>query len=175
MQERNESVIIPNGHSNPRQLRVLFAGRDNMFNRGIMNWLNTRYELIAIYLLEMNQVTDISSIWGKLKKGDIKGLQPTYRRIYNRIRRYSLPKVIDEMAFQFLSQVILTDNEQTKWRSDLPQEFWDSSYPTNVPVSVIDNVHDGRVIEHTKSLRPDIVFSVCGATIFRKKFYTIPR
>ena len=79
-------------------MRIIFAGRDNPFNRGIINWLAKDHDVVAAFFLEPGR----HSLKAKLK------------RLRRRVKRYSMFKVIDEIFFHVYYKLIMSWSEKKK-------------------------------------------------------------
>jgi len=144
--------------NDPGQMRVLFAGRDNPFNRGIASWLAQRYDLIACYFLEPDRFS----------------VKEIIKFIRNRIRRNGILQTMDELAFQVVDRSFIRRSEKALWEKNIPVEFREAK-TLDAPCYIVKSLHSERWLQFTRQLRPDIIFSTCGRVIFRHEFYDIPR
>jgi methionyl-tRNA formyltransferase len=138
-------------------MKIIFAGRDNSFNRGIINWLSKDHEVVASFFLEPDRFT-------------FKGRM---NRIKKRIKRYGLMKVLDEMSFHFVDRLWLRKNEPAKMTA-IPQEFRKVS-DIKGDEFVVDKMNSKEWVAKVKSYEPDIIFSVCSSVIFKPQLYNTPR
>jgi hypothetical protein len=138
-------------------VRILFAGRDNAFNRGVINWLHERFTVAAVYFLEPDRFS-WSARWRKTRR---------------RARRYGWMAAADELAFHVADRLLIRRGETSLWQSRVPIAFR-RSQRLDVPTYVVENVHAETWLAKTNEIAPDIVLSTCGSVIFKKSFYSIP-
>ena len=134
---------------------VVFIGRDNLFNRRLIHQLSADH-LVRLCIFVEN---DRHSVRGIL------------RRIINRIKRYGLFKVLDELAFHIFDRLVLRRQEKEIWRES---QFL-TPIELSMPTYVTDNVHDDECLDMIRKLNPDIIFSLCCGVIFKKELYNIPK
>ena len=139
-------------------MKILFAGRDNPFNRGIINWLSERFTVTAVYFLEPDRFS-LSARWRKTRR---------------RARRNGWLATVDELAFHAVDRLLIRQGESRLWKTRVPAEF-QRSQEIRVPSFNVRDVHSPEWLARTRELAPDIVFSICGSVIFRNAFYSIPR
>jgi folate-dependent phosphoribosylglycinamide formyltransferase PurN len=139
-------------------MRIIFAGRLNSFNKAIINKLSEEHEIIYCYFLEPDRFT-FKSRWKLIRK---------------RMKKYGLFKVINELLFHVYFRVFYAKNDYALKKNHFPADFLiDEEVKFNH--SHVENINSEEWINHAKNLNPDIIFSVCGTVLFKKKFYTIPK
>lgn len=139
-------------------VKILFAGRDNPFNRGMINWLNDHFQVVAVYFLEPDRFS-LSARWRKMRR---------------RARRYGWLTALDELAFHAADRLYIRNGESRLWQTRVPAAF-QRRQEISVPSFEVRDVHSPEWLARTRELAPDIVFSICGSVIFRQPFYSIPR
>ena len=151
-------MVVMEQHYGRTPLRVIFAGRDNAFNRGFCVWLRENFELAACLFLE----------------GERFSLKGRWSRISWRGKKYGWWRVLDELAFHVYDRLILRRGEKKYWDAAIPEQYR-VMHTLDVPCYVVDNVHGKKWIEMVTSLKPDVIIGLCGSVIFKPKFYTIPK
>lgn len=139
-------------------MRVIFAGRDNSFNRGIVHWLKRDHEVVACLFLEPDRF----------------GFKARWRRIRGRARRYGWFKAMDELAFHLADRLFVRRGEKELFEGYFPEEFLRPA-PLEVPEYSVRKIHSQEWLDFIQQQKPDILFSVCGTVIFRPKLFNIPR
>jgi hypothetical protein len=137
-------------------MRIIFTGRDNAFNRRIVNYFSTEHEVVCCLFLEPERAS-----WkGKLNK--IKG----------RIKKYGLVKVLDQLAFHLFDRFILRKNESIFWKNR--PEYCDNFIKLDCPIYQVNNINGEHWVELCNSLSPDIILATCSHVIFKPSFYKTP-
>ena len=138
-------------------MRVIFAGRNNPFNRKLVTELFRDHELISCLWLEVG-LESWSSRW---------------RTIRGRMKRYGVLRAIDELAFHLYDRVFHRKrhfdffNRKAEWFTDWPK--------IDCPTYDVDKIHSKKWLDYIEEQQPDIIFSVCCKVIFRPKLFNIPR
>lgn len=139
-------------------MKIIFAGRDNAFNRGIIQWLAEDHDVIACFFLEP-------------ERGSSKG---RWKRIKLRAKKYSWFKALDELAFHLADRLWIRSDEKHRVLEDFPETFT-KSQQLEIPQFSVANIHSKKWLNYVKENNPDIIFSVCGAVIFKPQLHTLPR
>lgn len=139
-------------------LKVIFVGRKWSFNVGLANWLNTYYDLQAVFYIETNS----NSITARLRE---------YR---DRANRRGIVRTGDEILFQLFYRLWHEQKENRQWHQHIPREFRINE-PPDVPTFECDDIHSEFWLHKIRKFEPDIIFSVCTRTLFKQQLYTLPR
>ena len=139
-------------------MRVIFAGRDNAFNTGIVEWLAKEHEVVACLFLEPNRRTR-TMMW---------------KRVKGRAKKYGWLKAIDEVLFHAVDRVAIRRGESQSVLREFPPSFT-ATRSLDVPSHSVGNIHSRKWLDFVAALNPDIIFSVCGSVIFRPPLFTIPK
>jgi hypothetical protein len=139
-------------------MKVIFVGRKWSFNVGLANWLAGHFDLRAVFYVE----TKSNSVTARLRE---------YR---DRVRRRGIVRTCDEVLFQLFYRVWHEQKENRRWHQHIPREFRINE-PPDVPTFDCDDIHNEYWLRTIKELDPDIIFSVCTRTLFRKELYALPR
>ena len=139
-------------------MRVIFAGRDNDFNTGIIEWLTKEHEVLACLFLEPNRRTT-PMMW---------------KRVKQRAKKYGWVKAIDEILFHAFDRVALRRGEWQSVLREFPPAFT-ATRSLGIPCHSVGNIHSRKWLDFVAASNPDIIFSVCGSVIFRPELFTIPR
>jgi methionyl-tRNA formyltransferase len=137
-------------------MRIVFIGRDNVFNRRIIKELSTQHEIAGSFFVEPQRGTRL----GKLK------------RIKSRVQKYGVFKLADELVFHCFDRLVLRSKEAEFYKTR--PEYSSEIDMINAPECVADNIHDAEYVEIIKELKPDIIFSVCCSVFFKPELYEIP-
>ena len=144
--------------NNNKNIKIIFVGRNNDFNRGIIEWINNNFNLLYVFFIDQNNYK-IHRIFKKLKK---------------RIKRLGVLRVIDELLFRLFYLIFIQPKDKYLWKKKLPQEF--TCYPTiECATHSTDDIHSKYELGIIKNLRPDLIFSVCTNTLFKKELFNIPQ
>jgi len=137
-------------------MRIIFAGRDNSFNRKIIHDFSKEHEIVCCLFLEPERVS-----WkGKRKM------------IMRRVKKYGLIKTLDQLAFHWFDRRFLRKNEAVFWKTRA--EYCDPSIQLNYPVYQVNNINNKEWVELCRELKPDIILATCSQVIFKPQLYTIP-
>lgn len=139
-------------------MRIIFAGRDNAFNRGVVHWLKENNEVVACLFLEPDRFSN----------------RARWKRIRNRAKRFGFLKAFDELAFHAYDRLFLRKGEKALFERYFPEQFIYPK-PLNVPEYNVRNIHSDDWVAKIKEMDADIMFSVCGTVIFKPKVYELPR
>ena len=138
-------------------MRVIFAGRNNCFNRKFVAELFRDHELISCLFLEVGRETYAAR----------------FKRIRRRMKRYGVLRALDELAFHAYDRVF-HKKRNLSFIQQAPEYFLE--WPDlPCPSYDVDNIHSQKWIDYIKEQQPDILFSVCCTVIFRPKLFNIPR
>lgn len=137
-------------------MRVIFAGRDNPFNRKLIKEFSAHHEVLCCLFLEPER----GSREGKRKM------------IIRRIKRQGFIKTGDQLAFHLFDRLFLRKNEPLFWRQRA--DYCDVSIRLDCPVYQVGNIHAQQWIELCNNLKPDIILATCSQVIFKPELYTIP-
>ncbi|HTA83541.1 MAG TPA: formyltransferase family protein [Bacteroidia bacterium] len=137
-------------------MRIVFIGRDNVFNRRIIKELSTQHEIAGSFFVEPQRGTTL----GKLKK------------IQCRAKKYGTFKLIDEVLFHCFDRMILRNKEFEFYKAR--PEYSTEIAMTYSPEYIAENIHEEKQLEIIRQIKPDIIFSVCCSVIFKKQLYQIP-
>ncbi len=135
-------------------MRIVFIGRDNVFNRRVINELSVEHEITGCFFVELHRGT-----W----KGK-------FQRI--RIKKYPFLKVVDELMFHSFDRMLLRNKEIEYYRKR--PEYYFEPIVLNVNVCNTNNIHSTECITEIMKMKPDIIFSVCSSVIFTTELYEIP-
>jgi hypothetical protein len=138
-------------------MKIIFAGRDNNFNRKFLREVSDEHELLCCLFLEPNRF-QFANRCAQVRK---------------RIRRYGLIRAVNELAFVFCDRLYLRKPE-TKLIYTRPEYFLQKT-ELPCPTYNVENIHDTEWLELVERQSPDIIFSVCCNVIFRPALYSIPR
>ena len=137
-------------------MKIIFAGRDNAFNRKMVQEFSVHHEVVCCLFLEPGRVS-------RKGKRDI---------IMRRVKKQGLLKTIDQLAFHLFDRLFLRRNEARFWKQRA--EYCDSALPLQCPVHQVHNIHDKRWIELCRQLKTDIILATCSKIIFKPELYNIP-
>ncbi len=143
---------------NSKSMRVIFVGRKNPFNAGIIHWLQENYTLLAVYYVEPDRFT----------------MRQRLGVLWQRGRKHGWLRLFNELAFRIYHAVFYARLERELLVRDLPSSFI-TPLPVTAPTFECDNIDDERHLARIQACAPDIIFSVCTRTIFRRPLYSIPR
>lgn len=137
-------------------MRIIFAGRDNPFNRRLIQEFSIHHEVLCCLFLEPERVS-----W-----------EGKWKMIRRRIKRQGITKTADQLAFHLFDRLFLRKNESLFWKQRA--EYCDTSIQLNCPVHQVHNIHAKQWIELCKQLKPDVILATCSQVIFKPELYTIP-
>ncbi|MCX6245173.1 MAG: formyltransferase family protein [Bacteroidetes bacterium] len=138
-------------------MRIVFAGRDNSFNRKFFTEISEDHEVLYCLFLEPGR----------------KNAKDKCKRIGKRLRKYGLLKVIDELAFHLFDRLFLRKPEIT-FKNSQP-EYFNTKVELPFPSYTVENIHDAGWINFIKQSSPDIIFSLCCSVIFKPDLTSIPK
>ena len=138
-------------------MRVIFAGRNNSFNRKIAKELFRDHELISCLFLEEGRGNFSARL----------------NRIRRRMKRYGVLRALDELAFHVYDRIFHKKHTRTFFKQ--APEFFLKWSKLTCPCYDVDNIHSKKWIDYIEEQKPDILFSVCCTVIFRPKLFNIPR
>ena len=138
-------------------MRVIFAGRDNNFNRRYVTELFRDHEIVACLFLEIDRFS-YAARW---------------RKITRRMKRYGVLRVIDELAFHVYDRVANGKHSKQMLASD--PDFFLKSTKLPCPAFQVSNIHNKKWLSYIQEQEPDLIFSICCNVIFRPKLYSIPK
>lgn len=137
-------------------MRIVFAGRDNSFNRKIVEDFSTEHEIVCCLFLEP-------------ERGSWKGKR---KMIMRRIKKYGLIKTMDQLAFHLFDRLFLRKKEAAFWQAKA--EYYHNSTALPCPVYQVSNINDEQWIKLCRDIKPDIILATCSQVIFKPELYTIP-
>ena len=143
---------------NPKELKVVFIGRENEFNLGMIDWLVENYTLQASFFVELDRKTVLARL----------------KRLAKRVKKYGVLKVFDETLFHFFYRMIYSKRDHLLINKYFPIRFREKRSPQGVFFRC-SNIHAQNNIDSIASYKPDIIFSLCTNTIFKRELYTIPK
>lgn len=138
-------------------MRIIFAGRDNSFNRKLFKEISSEHEVLFCLFLEPGR----------------KNTFHLFKRIGKRIRRYGLLKVLNELAFHVIDRLLIRKPETTL--KDTQPEYFKTDVALDFPCFTVDNIHDPNWLGLIKQSNPDIIFSLCCNVIFKPVLIDIPK
>lgn len=139
-------------------MKIVFVGRRNNFNTGIIKWLEENFTLCAAFFIEEDRFS----------------LPARATKIWKRVQKLGVIRVLDELLFHTFFRLRYGRTEKQLWSRQMPEQFTTPFY-VNVPCYSCDDIHANRWLEKIKQIEPDIVFSVCTHTFFKPKLFNIPR
>lgn len=144
--------------NNNEEIKIVFVGRDNDFNRGIIKWLNNNFKLLYVYFIDKNSHK----------------IHTIFKILIKRINRLGLFHVLDELLFRLFYFLFIRLKDKHLWIKKLPKQF---TAGINVECAnhSTDNIHGKMELDKIRNLKPDIIFSVCTNTIFKKELFNIPK
>ncbi len=137
-------------------MKIVFTGRDNPFNRKIVNDFSEEHEVVCCLFLEPER----SSRKGQQKK------------IWRRIKRFGLIKVADQLAFHLFDRLFLRKHEPEFWKAR--PEYADVSILVSCPIHYVTNINGKKWVELCNEIKPDIILATCSHVILKPEIYTIP-
>jgi folate-dependent phosphoribosylglycinamide formyltransferase PurN len=138
-------------------MRIIFAGRDNSFNRKLFTEISKDHEILFCLFLEP----------GRKKATNV------FRRIRKRIRKYGLLQVVNEVAFHLIDRFIIRKPE-AKFKDTQP-EYFITEVELPFPSYSVENIHDFNWLRLIEQSSPDIIFSLCCNVIFKPVLTNIPK
>ncbi|MBT5536292.1 hypothetical protein HOK31_24695 [Candidatus Poribacteria bacterium] len=142
----------------PKHMRVAFVGRRTGFNGGFIRWLDEHYTLVGVYFIEED--------WPEAAA--------RAREVRRRVKRLGVLRVVDELLFLSYYVLRFGKEERRLWDAGFPDAFL-SVPETTAPTHSCDDIHSRRWRAELTAAAPDVVFATCGRTIFRRRFFGIPR
>jgi hypothetical protein len=141
-----------------KDIRIVFVGRNNDFNNGIIDWINTNFNLLDVFFIDQNNY--------KIHK--------IFKTLIKRTKKLGVLHVLDELLFRLFYLVFIRPKDKYLWKKKLPQKF--TCYP-NVECAThsTDDIHAKDELELIRNLKPDLILSVCTNTIFKKELFNIPK
>ncbi len=138
-------------------MRIIFAGRDNSFNRKLFTEISKDHEVLYCLFLEPGR----------------KKISERYKRIRKRIRKYGLLQVINELGFHLIDRLFLRKHETTF--QDTQPDYFNTQSELPFPSFTIENIHDLNWLGLIKQSSPDIIFCLCCNVIFKPALTKIPK
>ncbi len=148
----------PSQRSAGARARVLFLGRRNSFNLGIIEWLEENFKCVGAYFVEPDRFK-----W-----------TVQWRRLAQRARRRGWGRVVDELAYHFWFRIFDKRVNEKLISLNLPERFHERG-ECPVPNWDVHDPHEPEWTQKLKALSPDFVFVVCCNVILEKEFYGVPR
>jgi hypothetical protein len=146
---------IPN---NNMDIKIIFVGRSNDFNRGIIDWINTNFNLLCVFFIDQNNY--------KIRK--------IFSALIKRTKRLGVLHVFDELLFRLFYLIFIRPKDKYLWKKKLPLKF--TSYPNiDCAIHSTDDIHAKYELDIIQNLKPDLILSVCTNTIFKKELFNIPK
>jgi methionyl-tRNA formyltransferase len=145
-------------NSSPQEMKVVFVGRRNAFNMGIVDWLDEHYSFCAAFFIEE----------------DRRSLRARIRKIMERTKRRGIPRAVDELLFQGFYRLLYGLKEKFLWSARMPVRFRNISTVAK-PCYSCDDIHRDYWLQKLRDIAPDIIFGVCTHTIFKPSLFTIPK
>ncbi len=142
----------------PKQMRVVFVGRRNAFDLGLLHWLDEHYNFQAAFYVEEGRET-----WGARRQ-----------KIKSRIKRVGIFRVLNELAYRSYHKLVHGRKSTRLYHQYVPEEFRKPA-PIDKPEYRCDNVHKRKWLEMIEELQPDLIFSVCTHVLFKPKLFKIPK
>lgn len=137
-------------------MRIIFAGRDNAFNRRIAEDFLADHEIICCLFLEPGRVS---------RKGKLK-------MIMRRVKKYGLSKTFDQVAFHIVDRLFLRKTEPVLWQTR--SEYCNPGITLNCPTYEVEDINHEKWVALCRELKPDIILATCSQVIFKRQLYTIP-
>jgi hypothetical protein len=138
-------------------MRMIFAGRENNFNRKLFFELSIDNELLCCLFLEPERSS----------------FSNQFKRIFKRIKKYGFIRVIDELSFHLADRILIRRIEKRFKYSR--HEYFVNRTVLNCPTFKIKNINDEKWLDLIKSFSPDIIVSACSNVIFKPPFFNIPK
>ena len=128
-------------------MKIIFIGRDNTFNRGVIAWLAHDHEIAACLFVENELFT-------------LKGI---INRVRSRSKKYGVLKAANEVAFHVFDHLFLRKKDDALLRA-YAKDFLTRELA--FPSHDVRNVNLPEWIDFIRAQDADIVFSVCTTVIF---------
>lgn len=138
-------------------MKIIFAGRDNRFNRRLISELAQEHEICCCLWLEPG----------------VHSTRLLLERFRARATRYGLRRMLDELAFHALDRLWLRRNEAAL-KHTKPAWFVERIV-LPFPGYEVHNIHEPRWLELVAGNQPDMIFSVCSNVLFKPQLYNIPQ
>ncbi len=142
----------------PKQMRVVFVGRRNAFDWGIIRWLDKNYTLDAAFFIEEDRFH----------------FKTRVKKLRKRAKRLGITRVADELLFRAFCRLRYGSRQNRLFSTLIPEQFVSES-TVDIPCHYCDSIHKEKWLSKIREMRPDVIFSVCTHTIFKKKLFRIPR
>ncbi len=138
-------------------MKIIFAGRDNNFNRRYIKEVSREHEVVCCLFLEPDRFKASNR----------------FKRIVGRIKKYGILTAVNEVLFHCYDRIYIRKPESAFIKTK--PDFFLNTTELECPQYLVKNIHDAHWLKLTKGLAPDIIFSMCCNVKFRKEFYSIPR
>lgn len=138
-------------------MKIIFAGRDNRFNRRLAMELAQEHEVCCCLWLEPG----------------VHGARQLAQRFRARAVKYGLRQMLGELAFHAFDRFWLRRHEAA-FRRTKPAWFVDR---ISLPFACheVHNIHEPQWLELVAAQQPDMIFSVCSNILFKPELYNIPK
>lgn len=137
-------------------MKIVFTGRDNPFNRKLVQDFAAEHEILCCLFLEPERTSP----------------KAMRKKIMRRIKKFGLIKVVDQLAFHFFDRRFLRKNELAFWKTR--PGYCDNSIGVSCPVYNVDSINDAQWVELCRKLQPDIILATCSHVILKPALYNIP-
>ena len=141
-----------------KNMSVVFVGRRNRFDWGIIKWLADNYTLQAVFFLEEDRIK----------------LSGKFQILAQRARRFGVLRLLDELLFRVYYIWRCSRKEAILVEQNFPPQFREDAN-LNVLTVACGDLHAPEWIKKLHQIAPDLIFSNCTHIIFRKSLYSIPR
>lgn len=138
-------------------MKIIFAGRDNRFNRRLVSELAKEHDICCCLWLEPGVHT-------------ARGLVKRFRA---RAGKYGLWQMLDELAFHAFDRLWLRRGEAAL-KNTKPAWFMERiSLP--FPCHEVSDIHEPRWLQQVAGHEPDMIFGVCSNILFKPELYSMPK
>ncbi|HTB05936.1 MAG TPA: formyltransferase family protein [Bacteroidia bacterium] len=137
-------------------MRIIFVGRDNSFNRKIVQEFSTEHQILCCLFIEPER-----SSWKSKSE-----------KISRRIKKYGLLQASDELAFHLFDRFFLRTKEPIFWKTR--PEYYNNSINLSYPIHQVDDINNKKWVAFCNSLSPDIILATCSHVIFKPELYNTP-
>ena len=93
--------------NNNKDIKIVFVGRNNDFNRGIIDWINANFNLLYVFFIDQNNYK-INKIFNTLIK---------------RTKRLGVFHVIDELLFRLFYLIFIIPKDKSV-EKEAPTEIY---------------------------------------------------
>jgi hypothetical protein len=143
-------------------LRCIFVGSPNRFTGLMVHWLSKHTDLVGA-------VWTSSAEWAKT-------LPKTIEFTRRRLSRYSLPKVINEICYYYISRKLLKDHAepfQSRLYNDYVRVHGQPSWTGDFVHT--DDINSPDVLRFVRDRQPDLTMSMCINEFFKREIRETPR